>query len=102
VVLEGRDICTHVFPDAELKIFLTATVQERARRRQKDLETQGQAVPDLEELLQTIAERDAKDSNRAISPLRKALDARELVTDGMTIDEVVTQIVNWYQEIGSA
>ncbi len=99
VVLEGRDICTHVFPDAELKIFLTATVQERARRRQKDLETQGQAVPDLEELLQAIAERDAKDSNRAISPLRKALDARELVTDGMTIHQVVTQIVNWYQEI---
>jgi pantoate ligase / CMP/dCMP kinase len=100
VVLEGRDICTHVFPDAELKIFLTATVEERARRRQRDLADQGQAVPELGDLIETIAERDAKDSNRAISPLRKAVDAQELVTDGMTIEQVVGQIVRWYRAIG--
>lgn len=100
VVLEGRDICTHVFPDAELKIFLTATVEERARRRQRDLADQGQAVPDLGELIATIAERDAKDSNRAISPLRKAVDAQELITDGMTIEQVVDKIVGWYRAIG--
>jgi pantoate ligase / CMP/dCMP kinase len=99
VVLEGRDIGTHVFPDAELKIFLTATVTERARRRQTDLERLGQPVPSLEELTQLIAERDAKDSNRAIAPLCKAIDAIEVVTDGLTIDEVVAKLVNLYQQV---
>ncbi|MBD2328348.1 bifunctional pantoate--beta-alanine ligase/(d)CMP kinase [Alkalinema sp. FACHB-956] len=96
VVLEGRDIGTHVFPDAELKIFLTATVAERARRRQKDLERLGQPVPDLEELVQLIAERDAKDSTRSLAPLCQAIDAVELVTDGMTIETVVNQIITLY------
>ncbi|MEB3291547.1 MAG: bifunctional pantoate--beta-alanine ligase/(d)CMP kinase [Synechococcales bacterium] len=98
VVLEGRDIGTQVFPDAELKIFLTATVQERARRRQKDLEAAGREVPSLEDLELLIAERDAKDSNRAIAPLIKAVDAIELITDGMSIEAVVNQIVQLYQE----
>jgi pantoate ligase / CMP/dCMP kinase len=99
VVLEGRDIGTHVFPDAELKVFLTATVTERARRRQLDLERLGQPVPSLGELENLIAERDAKDSNRAIAPLRQAVDATEVVTDGMTIEAVVDQLVGLYQNI---
>ncbi len=98
VILEGRDIGTHVFPDAELKVFLTATVAERARRRQQDLARMGQPAEDLAVLEQLIAERDAKDSNRAIAPLRKAVDAIEIVTDGMTIDEVVAQLVGLYQQ----
>lgn len=102
VILEGRDIGTHVFPDAELKIFLTATVAERARRRQKDLEQQGQAVPDLDELEATIAQRDAKDSNRAIAPLRKAVDAVEVVTDGMSIEAVVAKLVVMYHDIATS
>ncbi len=97
VVLEGRDIGTHVFPDAEVKIFLTATVEERSRRRQKDLERLGQSIPSLNELIEAIAERDAKDSTRAISPLKQALDAVAVVTDGMTIEEVVDRLVKLYQ-----
>lgn len=97
VVLEGRDIGTHVFPDAEVKIFLTATVEERARRRQKDLERLGQAIPSLDELIETIAERDAKDSTRAIAPLKQALDAHKIVTDGMGIDQVVDRLVELYK-----
>ena len=99
VVLEGRDIGTYVFPDAELKIFLTASVQERARRRQQDLQHLGQPVPNLQELEDLIAERDAKDSNRTIAPLRQAVDAVTITTDGITIDEVVNQIVHLYQKI---
>jgi pantoate ligase / CMP/dCMP kinase len=99
VILEGRDIGTHVFPDAELKIFLTATVGERARRRQLDLDRQGQPVGDLAALEQSIAERDAKDSNRSIAPLRKAVDAVEVVTDGMTIEQVVAKLVELYRQV---
>lgn len=99
VVLEGRDIGTHVFPDAELKIFLTATVEERARRRQLDLERMDQPVPEIDELVQLIAERDAKDSGRAIAPLLKAVDAVEVITDGLTIDEVVNQLVTLYRKL---
>ncbi len=98
IVIEGRDIGTCVFPGAELKIFLTASVQERARRRQQDLKNQGKAEVSLDELEQSIFERDRKDSTRAISPLRKADDAIELQTDHLSIDGVVSAIVRLYQE----
>jgi pantoate ligase / CMP/dCMP kinase len=101
VVLEGRDIGTHVFPDAELKIFLTATVAERSRRRQQDLRTMGEPVPELAELAAAIALRDAQDSNRSIAPLRQAIDAIELVTDGMTIEQVVDRLVQLYDRVGN-
>ena len=97
LVAEGRDIGTHVFPDAEVKIFLTASVSERARRRQQDFTKQGQPEVSLEQLERDIAERDYKDSNRTISPLRKAADAIEVQTDGLTPSEVAEQIVNYYQ-----
>ncbi|NEQ96063.1 MAG: bifunctional pantoate--beta-alanine ligase/(d)CMP kinase [Cyanothece sp. SIO2G6] len=99
IVLDGRDIGTHVFPDAELKIFLTATVQERARRRQFDLQQQGYSDINLAELEATIQQRDHQDSTRTIAPLRKATDALEISTDDLTIDEVNTQIVELYQQI---
>ena len=98
IVMDGRDIGTHVFPDAELKIFLTASVQERARRRYQDLKNQGQLDISLSELEQSIYERDLKDSTRRIAPMRKAADAIEIQTDQLTIDQVVTQIVSLYQE----
>jgi pantoate ligase / CMP/dCMP kinase len=98
IVMDGRDIGTYVFPDAELKIFLTASVQERARRRQLDLKNQGQPEVSLEELERTIYERDHKDSTRSIAPLRKAEDAIEIQTDELTIDEVVAKIVNLYHQ----
>jgi pantoate ligase / CMP/dCMP kinase len=97
VVAEGRDIGTHVFPEANLKIFLTATPTERARRRQQDLTNQGFSAPSLDDLEAQIVERDWLDSSRAIAPLAKAADALEVATDGLTIAEVVEQIVQLYE-----
>ena len=98
LVAEGRDIGTQVFPDAEAKIFLTATVSERARRRQQDFQKQGQPSVSLEELERSIQKRDGKDSTRLVSPLMKAADAIEIVSDGLTIDEVTAAIVNLYKQ----
>jgi pantoate ligase/cytidylate kinase len=98
VVMDGRDIGTHVFPDAELKIFLTASVEERARRRQFDLKEQGQPEVSLQTLERAIFERDQKDSSRKISPLRKADDAIELTTDNLTIEVVVDKIIRLYRD----
>jgi len=98
VVMEGRDIGTQVFPFAELKVFLTASVGERARRRQKDLAAQNQPPISLEALQQAIDERDRKDSTRSVAPLRQAEDAVELFTDGLSINEVVAKIVGLYQD----
>ncbi len=98
LVAEGRDIGTAVFPDAELKVFLTATVAERARRRARDLEQRGFAVPPLAELEAQIAERDHLDSSREVAPLCQADDALELVTDGMAIDAVIQALVDRFRE----
>ncbi|MBE9079745.1 bifunctional pantoate--beta-alanine ligase/(d)CMP kinase [Romeria aff. gracilis LEGE 07310] len=98
VVADGRDIGTQVFPQAELKIFLTASVAERAQRRQRDLQALEQPVPELEVLAETIRERDRKDSTRAISPLRQAKDAIEVSTDALTIEQVVDQITALYRQ----
>ena len=97
LVAEGRDMCTYVFPDAQVKIFLTATVAERARRRLEDLKNQGQDHINLPELEKMIAERDRLDSTRSIAPLKKATDAVEIVTDGKSIEQVVAQIVELYR-----
>ncbi|NDC35376.1 MAG: bifunctional pantoate--beta-alanine ligase/(d)CMP kinase [Synechococcaceae bacterium WB9_2_112] len=97
LVAEGRDIGTAVFPDAELKVFLTATVAERARRRAQDLRQRGFAVPALVELEAQIAERDHLDSTREIAPLLQAADAVELVTDGMAIEAVIQALVDLFR-----
>lgn len=90
IVMDGRDIGTHVLPDADLKIFLTASVQERALRRYREIgESQGVT---LEALEADIAERDRKDAEREISPLRMADDAILLDSTSMTIDEVADRI----------
>ena len=98
LVAEGRDIGTHVFPDAELKIFLTASVEERARRRRADLQNQGEAELSLERMQQDLSERDWKDSHREIAPLQKASDAIEIQTDGLSITQVIEQITSLYWE----
>jgi pantoate ligase/cytidylate kinase len=98
IVAEGRDIGTHVFPDAELKIFLTASAQERARRRQKDLKDQNLPNVSLEQLERDIQERDRRDSTRAIAPLRKAEDAIEIITDGLSAAQVTERIINLYHQ----
>jgi pantoate ligase/cytidylate kinase len=96
-VAEGRDIGTAVFPQAELKVFLTATSAERARRRARDLQSRGFPVPDLAQLQAEIEERDRLDSTRTTAPLVKADDAIELVTDAMTIEEVIVALVDLFR-----
>jgi pantoate ligase/cytidylate kinase len=98
LVAEGRDIGTAVFPDAELKVFLTATTAERARRRALDLEQRGFTVPPLQELEAQIAERDHLDSTREVAPLTQATDAVELITDGLSIEAVIDQLVLLFRE----
>ena len=97
LVAEGRDIGTAVFPDAELKVFLTATPEERARRRAKDLVARGHAVPDLVELKAQIVERDRLDSTRAVAPLVQAKDATEVITDGMSIEAVIDALEDLFR-----
>ena|ERR1700733_1259652 len=91
VVLEGRDIGTVVFPDAELKIFLVADAQVRAERREEELAKMGTQIS-IDTLRQQIEERDKRDRERAISPLRKAADAIEVDTTGLTIDGQVERV----------
>lgn len=92
VVMEGRDIQTVIAPDAEIKIFLTATQEERARRRWLELRQKGIEVS-YEQVLREIRERDERDSKRPIAPLKKAPDAIEIDTTEMTPDEVTDKIV---------
>jgi cytidylate kinase len=92
VVLDGRDIGTVVFPDAELKIFLIANAKTRAERRKEELALAGNTIS-LEKLAQEIEERDKRDAERELSPLRKADDAIELDTSKLTISEQVDKVV---------
>ncbi len=97
ILMDGRDIGTVVFPQADVKVFLTASVEERALRRYKELVAKGEDVK-LEVLQQEIANRDKQDSERAISPLRQAEDALYLDTSAMTIEEVTTYLMQLVQE----
>lgn len=92
LVADGRDMGTVVFPDAPLKVFLTASPEERARRRYKQLKDKGSDVS-LAALSREIAERDLKDSTRAVSPLRPAPDAHVIDSTGLVIQEVVDQVL---------
>jgi len=91
VVTEGRDQGTVVFPDAECKIFLTASPEERARRRLRDLELQGESAT-FEEVLAAQQRRDREDAGRPVGALTPAADAVEVHTDGMSFDEVVGRL----------
>ncbi len=93
VVMEGRDIGTTVLPDAEMKYFLTASVEERARRRYAELLQRGFTVT-LEEVLADMAERDYIDAQRAVAPLKPAPDAEIIDCTGMTVEQVVDLITN--------
>jgi len=98
LVAEGRDIGTTVFPNAELKIFLTASIDERAKRRKSDKKSKDSKEIDLHKLKELIKKRDFEDSNREISPLIKANDAIEIITDGCSINEVVDKIIDLYND----
>lgn len=91
VIMDGRDIGTVVMPDADVKIYLTASSEVRARRRVLELEAKGEK-PDFEEVKRDIEERDYRDMHREISPLKQADDAVLVDTSDMTIDEVVSKI----------
>lgn len=88
-ILEGRDIGTVIFPDADMKFFLTASIAERAKRRLAELEASGSDAPSYEDVKKQIADRDQGDMTRAVAPLRRAEDAIELDTSTSTLDEVV-------------
>ena len=97
VIMDGRDIGTHILPDAELKIFLTASVEERARRRYLELVEKGEEC-NIEDIRKDIADRDYRDMHRETAPLRQAEDAVLLDTSDMTLDEVVTEITRLAKE----
>jgi cytidylate kinase len=97
VLMDGRDIGTKILPDAGLKIFLTASVDERAKRRYKELEEKGESVS-FEEIRSQIEERDYRDTHREVSPLCQAADAVLLDTSDMDLDMVVSAIVNMAKE----
>ncbi len=92
-ILDGRDIGTFVLPNADVKIFLTASVEERAERRYKELIARGEKVK-REDVRSDIEKRDYNDSHRALAPLKKADDATEVDTTGMTIDQVCEKIIS--------
>lgn len=93
VLMDGRDIGSVVLPNAQVKIFLTASVDERAKRRMLELKSKGESA-NFEEIKKAIEERDYKDSHREISPLIKASDAIEVDTTSLTIDDVCNKIIN--------
>lgn len=99
VILDGRDVGTHIFPDTKYKFFLNASAQERGRRRYQELVDKGQTVV-LEDIIEDIKNRDYIDSTREVAPLVKADDAIEVDSTSMTIDQVVTYISDMVRRIG--
>lgn len=95
LVADGRDMGTVIFPDAALKVFLTASVEARAERRYKQLRQKGFSA-NMKDLLKDLRERDERDIKRAAAPLKPAADARLLDTSSLSIDAAVNQVVQWY------
>ncbi|MEN7527055.1 (d)CMP kinase [Cupriavidus sp. 2SB] len=98
LVADGRDMGTVIFPEAPLKVFLTASVEARARRRYKQLIDKGISA-NIEDLLRDLEARDARDRSRAAAPLRPAEGAYRLDTSEMTVDEAVTQVLEWFAAV---
>jgi len=96
LVADGRDMGTVVFPDAQLKVYLTASAETRAERRHKQLSEKGISA-NIRALLQDLRDRDARDSSRAAAPLKSAEDAKLLDSSDLAIDEVVSRILRWYR-----
>ena len=96
LVADGRDMASVIFPDAVLKVFLTATAAARAQRRYKQLIAKGISAK-LEDLLQDLQDRDARDSSRGTAPLLVADDAKVLETSDLSIDQAVKAVLGWYQ-----
>ena len=101
LVADGRDMGSMVFPDSGLKVFLTASAEERAKRRYKQLKDKGIDVS-LPALSRDIEDRDRRDSERKVAPLRPAADARLLDSSNLTIAEVTRTILEWASELNIA
>lgn len=97
VVMAGRDIGTVVMPDAPVKVWLDASLEERARRRQRDLAARG-VVASLEDVKAELAERDRRDAERAVAPMRPAEDAVVIETDGRSVEDVVSLVLRLIEE----
>ncbi len=97
-ILDGRDIGTVIFPNALLKVFLTASAEERAQRRFDELVARGQEDINFETILKDIKERDHEDMTREIAPLKKAADAIEIDSSGKTIDQMVSEVVSQWEK----
>jgi cytidylate kinase len=98
VLMDGRDIGTVVFPEADLKIFMVASVEERALRRKKEMEQKGVQL-DIDKVINDIEYRDQQDQSRAFGPLKKAKDAVEINTTRLTIEEQISKILELVREI---
>jgi cytidylate kinase len=98
LVADGRDMGTVIFPDADLKVFLTASVEARAGRRYKQLIGKGFPAT-MPALLQDLRERDARDTERTVAPLKPAEGAHLLDTSNMTIEQAVEKVLGWYQSV---
>ena len=98
LVADGRDMGTVIFPDAVLKVFLTASVEARAARRHKQLIQKGFSA-NMDDLLRDLRERDERDSQRAAAPLKPAADAKLLDTSALSVDQAVEQVVQWYEAL---
>jgi len=101
LVADGRDMGSVVFPDAIVKVFLTASAEERARRRYKQLMDKGIRA-NLGTLLQDISERDARDASRGVAPLQKCADAHLLDTTEISVEQAVSRILTWYRQVITA
>ncbi len=101
LVADGRDMGTVIFPDAPLKVFLTASAEARASRRYKQLIDKGFPA-NMTALLQDLKERDARDTGRATAPLKPAEGAQVLDTSDMTIEQAVTRVLDWYRRSGDS
>jgi CMP/dCMP kinase len=98
LVAGGRDMGSVIFPQATLKVFLTASAEARAERRYKQLIDKGFSA-NMESLLKELSERDARDSNRAIAPLKPAEGAHLLDSSNLTAEQVVDQVLRWYAAV---
>jgi len=101
LVADGRDMGTVIFPEAQLKVYLTASVEARAQRRYKQLIEKGFSAT-MESLSADLRDRDARDMNRLEAPLRPAQDAYQLDSSDLSIDEVVAQVLGWWQQVKPA
>lgn len=99
LVADGRDMGTIIFPDAPLKVFLTATPEERANRRAKQLKKKGEDV-NIERILSDVIARDHRDQNRSVAPLKPANDAIVIDTTALSVDQVLSQVMQYVAQLG--